>query len=80
MSRVSSFTLGEHFTNFVNELLQSGRYGNASEVIRDALRMMESREQRIDNVRRMVCEGLDSPISKNNIDAIFEKAKKDINV
>ncbi|WP_420915529.1 type II toxin-antitoxin system ParD family antitoxin [Moellerella wisconsensis] len=39
MSRVRSFILGEHFTNFVNELLQSSRYGNASEVIQDALRM-----------------------------------------
>ncbi|WP_265494870.1 type II toxin-antitoxin system ParD family antitoxin [Providencia heimbachae] len=80
MSRVRSFTLGDHFTSFVNELLQSGRYGNASEVIRDALRMMESREQRVDNVRRMVCDGLNSPVSKNSVEAIFEKAKKDINV
>lgn len=80
MSRVSSFTLGDHFTGFVNELLQSGRYGNASEVIRDALRMMESREQRVDNVRRMVCDGLNSPASENSIDAIFEKAKHDTNV
>ncbi len=40
----SSFTLGKHFEAFVQTQLASCRYGNASEVLRDALRLMEDRE------------------------------------
>jgi antitoxin ParD1/3/4 len=43
----SSYTLGKHFEAFVQAQLASGRYGNASEVLRDALRLMEERERRL---------------------------------
>ncbi len=42
----SSYTLGKHFEEFVQAQLASGRYNNASEVLREALRLMEWREQR----------------------------------
>ncbi|EPC0218047.1 type II toxin-antitoxin system ParD family antitoxin [Salmonella enterica subsp. enterica serovar Newport] len=80
MSRVTSVTLGEHFNGFIGDMIQSGRYGNTSEVVRDALRMMEVREQRIQNVREMVLAGLNSPVSKNTMDDIFERAAKNLNV
>jgi antitoxin ParD1/3/4 len=41
----SSYTLGDHFEAFVKAQLASGRYSSASEVIRDALRLMEERER-----------------------------------
>jgi antitoxin ParD1/3/4 len=43
----SSYTLGAHFEKFIQAQLASGRYNNASEVLRDALRMMEESEQRL---------------------------------
>jgi antitoxin ParD1/3/4 len=43
----SSYTLGKHFESFVQSQLASGRYNNASEVLRDALRLMEERERRM---------------------------------
>lgn len=43
----SSYTIGKHFESFVKSQLASGRYGNASEVLRDALRLMEERERRL---------------------------------
>ena len=43
----SSYTLGKHFESFVQNQLASGRYNNASEVLRDALRLMEERERRM---------------------------------
>ena len=43
----SSYTLGKHFEAFVQAQLASGRYNNASEVVRDALRLMEERERRL---------------------------------
>ena len=43
----TSYTIGKHFEAFVQAQLASGRYNNASEVIRDALRLMEDRERRL---------------------------------
>lgn len=37
--------LSEHQQNFVENLVQSGRYQNASEVLREGLRLVERREQ-----------------------------------
>jgi len=36
--------LTEHQENFIEALVQSGRYQNASEVLREGLRIMERRE------------------------------------
>ncbi|AOP97928.1 type II toxin-antitoxin system ParD family antitoxin [Enterobacter roggenkampii] len=76
MARVTSVTLGEHFNGFVGEMIESGRYGNTSEVLRDALRLMEAREQRIQNVREMVLAGVNAPISQRSMDEIFAAAVK----
>lgn len=38
--------LSEHQQQFVETLVQSGRYQNASEVLRDGLRLVEERERR----------------------------------
>jgi antitoxin ParD1/3/4 len=41
----NSYTLGQHFEAFIQAQLASGRYNNASEVVRHALRLMEERER-----------------------------------
>jgi antitoxin ParD1/3/4 len=47
----SSYSLGSHFETFVQNQLASGRYNNASEVLRDALRLMEERETKLQALR-----------------------------
>jgi len=44
----SSFALGEHFEKFIKSMVASGRYNNASEVVRDGLRALENRERERD--------------------------------
>jgi antitoxin ParD1/3/4 len=55
----SSYTLGKHFESFVQAQLASGRYGNASEVLRDALRLMEDRERRLASLDAALERGMD---------------------
>jgi antitoxin ParD1/3/4 len=43
----SSYTLGKHYETFIQDQLASGRYNNASEVVRDALRLLEEKERRL---------------------------------
>lgn len=46
-----SYSLGEHFERFVKEQVESGRYNNESEVVRDALRLAELRELKLQALR-----------------------------
>lgn len=47
MARNTSISLGEHFAEFVDTQVLSGRYGSASEVVRAGLRMLESHEGQV---------------------------------
>lgn len=54
----SSYSLGKYYEGFVQQQLDSGRYNNASEVLRDALRLMEDRERRLAELDAKVKRGL----------------------
>lgn len=53
----TSLTLGEHWEVFIKNEVASGRYGSASEVMRDALRTLEERKTRLDSLRMHLAEG-----------------------
>lgn len=59
----SSYTIGEHYEAFVRGLVESGRYSSASEVMREALRDMEDREQtrevRLERLRAEIAKGFE---------------------
>jgi antitoxin ParD1/3/4 len=46
MSRNTSITLGDHFADFVDQHVTSGRYSSASDVVRAALRLLEDEAAR----------------------------------
>jgi antitoxin ParD1/3/4 len=58
-----NINLTEHFDDFVQRQLSSGRYSNASEIVREALRLLEEREQerhaQLQALRRAAREGFD---------------------
>ena len=77
----SSYTLGDRFEGFVTQLVASGRYASASEVLRDGLRLLEEQENlrqaKLDAVRRDIAEGIDSgPSAPLDMDAIIEDARQ----
>lgn len=69
MSKNTSITLGEHFEFIIKKNIESGRYATASEVIREGLRLVEEREQKIQLLREAIEAGERSGYVKN-FDAI----------
>lgn len=61
----SSYAIGDHFEQFIRHQVESGRYASASEVVREALRTLESRERlreiEIEEYRPKIREGIESP-------------------
>jgi antitoxin ParD1/3/4 len=53
----TSLSLGEHWEMFIKNEISSGRYGSASEVVRDALRAMEERKSKLEALRSHLSEG-----------------------
>ncbi len=58
----SSYSLGSYFESFVQGQLASGRYNNASEVLRDALRLLEDKERKL--------AALDAAVERGHKDAL----------
>ena len=57
MSKNTSFSLGEHFNSFVATQVGNGRYSNASDVVRAALRLLEEQETQLEALRSALIEG-----------------------
>lgn len=57
MAKNTSITLGDHFDGFVREQIKVGRYGNASEVMRAGLRLLEEHESKLEALRQALIEG-----------------------
>jgi antitoxin ParD1/3/4 len=64
-SQNTSVSLGEHFTSFINRLVQNGRYNSASDVMRTGLRLLEEQEVKIQALRQALRDGENSGYSEN---------------
>jgi antitoxin ParD1/3/4 len=58
--KTTSVALGPHFEEFIQASILSGRYNNASEVVRSGLRLLEDQEQKMTALRAAIEEGLAS--------------------
>ncbi len=57
MGKNTSISLGNHFEQFINNEIKSRRYGSVSEVIRTALRLLESEERKLNEIRNTLITG-----------------------
>lgn len=65
MGRNTSISLGDHFENFVDDKISTGRFKNASEVIRAGLRLLEEEEGKVVALKKAIDEGFESGRAKN---------------
>ena len=72
----TSVALSPHFEAFIQEQVKSGRYNNASEVVRAALRLLEDQHARAkmqqEEMRAAIAAGLASGQGKP-VDTVFER-------
>ncbi|MDO5504789.1 MAG: type II toxin-antitoxin system ParD family antitoxin [Pseudoxanthomonas suwonensis] len=73
MARNTSVSLGEHFDQFISSQLDSGRYGSASEVIRAALRLLESSEHQLELLRNALIAGERSGAAGYDMQALIDE-------
>ena len=65
MARNTSILLGEHFEEFISSKIASGKYNSVSEVIRTALRLLETEEMKIKDLNQALSNGEKSGMVKN---------------
>jgi antitoxin ParD1/3/4 len=76
MARNTSISLGDHFESFVDSKVSTGRFKNASEVIRAGLRLLEEEETKVGALKKAIKDGIDSGLAKNfNAKNHLEKLK-----
>jgi antitoxin ParD1/3/4 len=78
MGKNTSISLGDHFEEFIQQKISTGRYSSASEVVRTALRLLEDEEQRMKTLRRALEEGVESGFvddfnRKNHLEYLHNK-------
>ena len=77
MSKNTSISLGDHFARFVDQQLEQGRYGSASEVVRAGLRLLEEHEAKVEALRRALIEGEESgPSAPFDSDAFLKRMRE----
>lgn len=77
-------SLSPDLEEFINRKVASGRYLSADDVVREALRLLDDREQlraiRLEELRREIAIGIDEAdrglVAPLDMDAIREKVRK----
>jgi antitoxin ParD1/3/4 len=76
MGRNTSFSLGDHFNGFIAGQIAEGRYGNASDVVRAGLRLLETQEAQLAALRAALIEGENSgPAEPFDFEEFIAKAR-----
>lgn len=64
-----SVSLGRHFEDYLDRKVASGRYGSASEVLREALRLLEEQDVLLEHKLRRLDEELSKGQTGVTVDA-----------
>ena len=74
MAKNTSFTLSDHFSDFIEAKIAEGRYGSASDVVRAGLRLLEEEEAKLAALRKALIKGEQSGLARPfDFDAFLKK-------
>lgn len=73
MARTVTVSLGAYYENMIQSYIAHGRYNNASEVIRAALRHLEEDEVKLETLKAALIEGENSGIVEDFDPDVFIK-------
>ncbi|HEV7306301.1 antitoxin ParD1/3/4 [Ensifer sp. KUDG1] len=67
-------SIGDRWEAFVSNIVKDGRYGSASEVVREGLRLVEEREQKLRALTSLLNKSISDggEVSDADIDAALE--------
>lgn len=74
MQRTTSVTLGDSLNQFAQQMVEQGRYGSVTEVVRAGLRLLEQDEQE-KQLKASLQAGLDSGVSEATLDDIIQRVE-----
>lgn len=69
-------SLPEQMKEWVEAQMKGGRYGNASDYIRDLIRRDQDRQVVVAEVQRLITEGIESGISNRTPDELLREARR----
>jgi antitoxin ParD1/3/4 len=79
--KTQTLSLGEYWNNFIANQLETGRYSGASEIVREALRLLEESEadKKLRILRQALIEGEQSDdAGVFDMQAIVKEAKSEL--
>ena len=76
MSKNTSFSICEHFSDFIEAQVSAGRFSSASDVVRAALGLLEDQETKLAALRATLIEGEQSgPSTPFNFEAFVARKR-----
>ncbi|MCB1876512.1 MAG: type II toxin-antitoxin system ParD family antitoxin [Chromatiales bacterium] len=77
-AKTQTLSLGEHWNGFIATQVEQGRYASASEVVRDALRLLEEKhaQSKLEALRQAIIDGENSGAARPlDMQAIVKEAR-----
>ena len=68
-------SITDRLAGFVRKKVKSGRYNNASEVVRDALRRMEDEDERALRIAKPTAEDILSDLTEEQLNTIRQRVR-----
>lgn len=73
MSKNTSISLGGYFEGFINQQIEKGRFGSASEAVRAGLRLLIQEESKLEALRRSLIAGEESGRADYSLNTLMEE-------
>ena len=78
MAKNTGMGPGEHLDQFIAAQLQKGGCGSATETVRAGLRLLETEEDKLEALRRLIDEGRNSGTADYSYESFMAELDKDI--